>query len=151
MKATLVGMTSLCLAAGVSLLVLHAQDAPKQQSSVWDGVYTVEQANHGRSLYNDNCVSCHGPDLAGTEMSPVALTGDKFLSKWNGATVGALFDKIHDTMPAGNAGGLSREVYADTLAYILSVNGFPSGKTELPQQTDKLSQIRIDASKPGPH
>jgi len=144
-------MTGLCLAVGVSLFVSHAQDAPKTQSSVWDGVYTSEQASHGQSLYNDNCVSCHGPDLAGTEMSPVALAGDTFRAKWNGKTVGALFTKIHDTMPQGNAGGLSVEVYRDTLAYILSANGYPAGKTALPQESDTLAQIRIDATKPDAH
>lgn len=150
MKAVLRGMTGFCLAVGVSLFVSHAQDAPRPQSSVWDGVYTAEQANHGKSLYNDNCMSCHGADLAGTEMSP-ALTGSEFLTKWNSRTLGALFTTIHDTMPEGNAGTLSPEVSRDTLAYILSVNGFPSGKTDLPQESDKLSQIRIDASKPGAH
>jgi mono/diheme cytochrome c family protein len=150
MNAKLMGITSFCMAVGVSLFAVHAQDAPKPQSSVWDGVYTAEQANHGKSLYNDNCMSCHGSDLTGTEVSP-ALTGSEFLSKWNSRTLDTLFTTIHDTMPEGNAGTLSPEADRDTLAYILSVNGFPAGKTELPQESDKLSQIRIDASKPGAH
>ena len=150
MKAALMGMTGICLAVGASLFVSHAQDAPKPQSSVWDGVYTTEQADHGKSLYNDNCVSCHGADLAGTEMSP-ALAGGEFLSKWNSHNLGTLFTTIHDTMPEGNAGTLSPEASRDALAYILSVNGFPSGKTELPLDSDKLAQIRIDATKPAAH
>ncbi len=150
MKAALAGVAGFCLAAGISLYASHAQDAPQPQSSVWDGVYTAEQADHGKSLYNDNCMSCHGADLAGTEMSP-ALTGSEFLTRWNSRTLGALFTTIHDTMPEGNAGTMSPKASRDTLAYILSANGFPVGKTELPQESDKLAQIRIDAAKPAAH
>ena len=46
---------------------------------------------------------------------------------------------------------LSRDADRDILAYILSVNAIPAGKTELTDQSDKLSQIRMDASKPAAH
>jgi hypothetical protein len=45
---------------------------------------------------------------------------------------------------------LSRQQTADTLAYILSVNQFPAGKTELPRQTEMLREIRFEATKPDP-
>jgi len=51
-------------------------------------------------------------------------------------------------MPADNPGKVSREMNADILTYILSVNQFPAGSTELPKGTEFLKQIRIDAAKP---
>jgi hypothetical protein len=42
---------------------------------------------------------------------------------------------------------LSREVYADLVAYILAVNKFPAGQTEISTEIEPLKLIRIDASK----
>jgi mono/diheme cytochrome c family protein len=147
MRATPAGITGLCLTVGISLFALYGQESPKPRASVWDGVYTVEQASRGHSLYNDNCFSCHGADLAGDEENP-AIAGSEFLTKWNGRTVDDLFEKIQRTMPSGHAGTLSRDATRDILAYILSANAIPAGKAELPQESDKLSQIRLDGSKP---
>lgn len=158
MRATSVGITSLCLAAGISLFALYGQEAPKTQTSVWDGVYTAEQASHGQSLYNDTCFACHGADLMGSDLAGVdpagnnvirPLAGGKFLTKWNGRSLDELLNKIQTTMPSGNPGALSRDADRDIVAYILSVNAIPAGKTELTDQSDKLSLIRMDASKPG--
>jgi hypothetical protein len=51
-------------------------------------------------------------------------------------------------MPEGRPGTLSRQQNADILAYMLSVNQFPAGKTELQKDTDRLRQIRFLAEKP---
>ena len=31
--------------------------------SVWDGVYTQEQANRGKTAYAEQCATCHGADI----------------------------------------------------------------------------------------
>jgi mono/diheme cytochrome c family protein len=147
MRATAAAITSLCLTVGISLFALYGQEAPKPATSVWDGVYTAEQANRGHALYNDKCFGCHAADLGGDEDVP-PIAGPEFLAKWNGRTVGDLLDKIQKTMPSGKPGTLSPDVNRDILAYVLSVSAFPAGKAELPQENDKLSQIRIDAAKP---
>ena len=49
--------------------LLSAQEATR---SVWDGVYTEEQAGRGKPLYNQHCASCHADTLMGGEMSPPA-------------------------------------------------------------------------------
>ncbi len=131
------------VAAGALYSNLHAQGT----RSVWDGVYTQDQAKQGQALYNESCSSCHGDTLMGGESAP-ALTGGEFLSNWNGLTLGDLFERIRTTMPQNRPGSLSREKNAQILAYILSVGQFPAGKTELAQQTEVLKEIRIDASKP---
>jgi quinoprotein glucose dehydrogenase len=123
------------LAAG-----LLAQSASR---SVWDGVYTTEQAGRGSAQYASQCASCHGTALTGGESAP-PLAGADFFSNWNGLTVGDLFDRIRVSMPADRPGKLTREQDADILAYMLSMNQFPAGKTELERQTETLKQIRIE-------
>jgi mono/diheme cytochrome c family protein len=114
--------------------------------SVWDGVYSEEQAKRGESLYYHDCSSCHGDKLQGDDSSP-ALAGTDFVSDWDGLTLGKLFDKIRLTMPRDGPSQVSPPEKADILAYILSVNKFPAGKGEL-QQGDALKEIRFEA-KPG--
>jgi quinoprotein glucose dehydrogenase len=63
-------------------------------------------------------------------------------------TVGELFDRTRSTMPQSRPGSLSREANAEILAYVLSANQFPAGKTDMPQSSEVLKEIRIDASKP---
>jgi mono/diheme cytochrome c family protein len=130
-KTTTVALVALTV-IGVQYSGLRAQ-SPR---SVWDGVYADAQAKQGQALYNDKCSSCHGDTLMGGESAP-ALAGGEFLSNWNGLTLGDLFERIRTTMPQNKAGSLS-----------LSVNQFPTGKTELPQQTEVLKEIKIDAQKP---
>jgi cytochrome c len=116
-------------------------------SSVWDGVYTPEQAKRGEGLYSMQCAACHGSELTGGESAP-PLMGGEFLSNWYGLTVGDLFDRIRVSMPADRPGTLNREKAADILAHIFLVNQFPAGKTDLATQSEYLKQIRIEASKP---
>ena len=136
-------------AVGTLYSVLRAQDAPSESRSVWDGIYTQEQAERGHSLSNQHCASCHGDTLAGGEVAP-PLAGGDFLANWNGLTVGDLFERIRRSMPKDDPGRLSRQQNADLLAYIFSFNKFPAGKTELAHDTQLLKQIRIEATKPDP-
>jgi mono/diheme cytochrome c family protein len=140
--------------AGLTAIVtfysaLRAQEAPSGSRSVWDGVYAQEQADRGHSFYNQYCASCHGDMLAGGEVAP-PLAGGDFLANWNGLTVGDLFERIRRSMPQNDPGRLSRQQNADVLAYMLSFNKFPAGKTELAHDTELLKQIRIEATKPDP-
>jgi S-disulfanyl-L-cysteine oxidoreductase SoxD len=111
--------------------------------SVWDGVYTPDQSKRGEAAYAKSCASCHGSALTGGESAP-PLAGGDFLSNWNGLTVGDLYDRFRTTMPADRPGGLKRDEYTDILSYVLSMNQFPAGKTELERQTEVLKQIRIE-------
>ncbi|MGA2883085.1 MAG: cytochrome c [Bryobacteraceae bacterium] len=116
--------------------------------SVWDGVYTLEQAKRGSALYANECASCHGTALNGGESAP-PLTGGEFFSNWNGLTVGDLFQRIRVSMPADNPGKLTREQDADILAFMLNTNQFPEGSIELDHRTEVLKQIRFETIKPG--
>ena len=135
----------------VSILVFACLASLIGQSttSVWDGVYTNEQSDRGKPLYVKECAACHGDTLGGGEEAP-PLTGSAFMANWSGLTVGDLFERIRLSMPEGRPGTLSRQQNADILAYILNVNQFPAGKTELQRETDRLKQIRFLAEKPEP-
>jgi mono/diheme cytochrome c family protein len=131
-----------CVAFGWAAL---AQDPPAR--SVWDGVYTPDQAARGQALYNKECAACHGQALSGGEEAP-PLSGGGFTANWNGLTVGDLFERIRVSMPEGRPGTLSRQQNADVLAYVLSGNQFPAGKAELAKETELLKQIKFEAGKP---
>ena len=75
------------------------------------------------------------------------LAGGNFQSNWNGLSVGDLFDRTRISMPQDKPGKLSREVNADILAYVFSVNQYPVGQTELPHASEVLKDIMIEASK----
>jgi len=114
--------------------------------SLWDGVYTQDQAKRGETAYRESCARCHGNDLmSGDAVRPLA--GTEFLSTWNAKTLGDLYDRIRTTMPADKPGTLNRQQISDIVAYILSTNKFPAGKTEVETQSDLLKQIRFDAFK----
>jgi quinoprotein glucose dehydrogenase len=131
----------------VAAFALAGISVSQTQRSVWDGVYAAEQAKRGQARYGEQCAACHGDTLGGGESAP-PLAGGEFLSNWNGLTVGDLFDRTRTTMPQSKPGTLSREANAEILAYVLSVNQFPAGTADLPQASEALREIRIEAVKP---
>lgn len=130
----------------IAAFCLAQQEAAKLRS-VWDGVYTDEQAKRGEPLYQQRCASCHGDKLTGGESAP-PLTGGQFLSNWNGLTLDILFERIRTSMPSDNPAKVTRPAKADILAYILSMNSIPSGKTELPFKTETMKDVLIQTTKP---
>ncbi len=132
------------IAAAAVVAVALAQEPTK---SVWDGVYTEDQAKQGQGYYNSECASCHGDQLNGGEMAP-PLAGGEFLSNWNGITVGDLFERIRTGMPPSDPGKVGREPKAAIVAYMLQMNKFPAGSAALASDTESLKQIKIEMIKP---
>ena len=128
---------------GSTASTLRAQQPARR--SVWDGVYTLDQAKRG-ALKSGFCTSCHGDGFDGG--AGPQLFGPAFLARWEGRTVGDFFDLIRLTMPDDEPGGLPRETYADLIAYILAVNKFPTGTNELGTSIEPLRQVQILATKP---
>lgn len=115
--------------------------------SVWDGVYTEDQALRGKELYSAHCIACHGENLEGN--GPVKpLSGPDFAANWNGLTMGDMLERVRTTMPMDKPGTLSRQQIADVLSFVLSVNKMPAGSTELPRQTEILNGVTFLAQKP---
>lgn len=135
--------TALAVIATLAATAAGAQ----MPTSVWQGVYTSEQATRGASVYVARCGACHGAALNGTGEAP-ALVGGEFISHWDSLTLGDLFDRVRTTMPQNQPKSLSRDEYADVLAYLLQYNGFPEGKAPLDRRTEVLATIAITAEKP---
>ncbi len=128
------------------LLVLLAAPAAAAPRSVWEGVYSSEQAGRGQKAYATECARCHGEDLLGDPDSPPLIKED-FLKKWNGKSVGKLVEQTRKTMPSDTPGRLNRQLSTDIVTYLLSVNGFPAGQGELVYDLSLLNQIGIESKK----
>jgi quinoprotein glucose dehydrogenase len=135
------------VAITVAVVAAAVQSPPR---SVWDRVYTAEQAKRGQAAYSAQCAACHGAVLDGIDAAP-ALTGGGFLGRWDGVNLGDMVERIRVSMPLSNPGSLSRRQVVDVLSYILSANGVPAGDTELPPEPPRLSPILFKASPPGSH
>jgi quinoprotein glucose dehydrogenase len=141
----------LCSAAVASCIVCAASiGAPSQAAenatSVWEGVYTKEQAARGKTRYFTACAVCHGGLLQGDSDSP-ELAGNSFMKRWGDQSVGTLFAFASSQMPIGRPGSLGVQGYADVIAHILATNGFPEGQRELPPDGQVLDHIIIERKK----
>ena len=126
--------------AFVAVFVMLCAWTARSQSerSVWDGVYTEDQAGRGQTVFNTSCASCHGP---------ADFTGDTFFGSWEASAVLDLFSQVQKTMPMDSPGSLPPENYADVIAYFFRANQFPAGKSELPTVPEQLKLIRIERKK----
>jgi mono/diheme cytochrome c family protein len=131
------------LLTGLSYQPLYGQSAP----AAGDGIYSADQAHRGEDLYKKQCTACHGEALDGAGPYP-PLSGNDFLSKYAGQPATNLYNMIQKLMPATAPGSLTRPQAADLLAYILSFNKFPAGKTDLPNDEDSLNKLTLP--KPAP-
>lgn len=133
-------------AAGLTLLLLPlaashvgAQEEAAgggETAAVGAGVYTEAQAERGERVFAESCAQCH---VEGR------FRGASFLPSWDGAPVSVLYTVIRSQMPFDNPGSLEPGEYADVIAYIFRLNGFPAGEDPLPSEPEALRAIRIDA------
>jgi mono/diheme cytochrome c family protein len=144
--------------ASVGLAVSAFADAPPDREgpdggspqsapgSVLDGAYSEAQAQRGEVVYLQYCVTCHGPNLDGGDMTP-ALVGAVFNANWNDLTLGDLFERIRISMPLDRPGALNRQQNADVIAFVLKSNRWPAGPTELAREPAALRQIKIQSTR----
>ena len=130
------------LAGYYSAAILPAAAADK---TVWDGVFTSEQAARGGTVYATECSACHRDGLP--ERARPAADGGRFMEAWAEDSLKSLFSVIKTTMPQSAPGSLSDAAYTDVVAYILNENAFPPGSEELTPGV--LDTIRVQA-KGGP-
>ena len=138
--------------SSLSSIIIHAEPAESDaaasgRGSVWDGVFTEDQAARGKSTYEQECASCHLDDLLGDGIAP-SLTGAAFDFRWSDLSVGDMFASIRATMPQGAPASLSAQAYIDIISYILQANDLPAGENELPTDEASLSQIIILSEHP---
>jgi len=123
--------------AYITFLEGTSTTSPVNDRTVWDAVYTNQQASRGKNHYEENCYTCHLPE----NETANALLGDRFLENWQEGNLNNLFTKIQATMPFDYPYTLSDSVYLDIVVYLLQLNGFPAGDKEL--TLEELETIRI--------
>ena len=97
-------------------------DAVSEEPPAATGFYSVAQAERGLGVFRDVCSECHFTS---------EFRGDDFEWQWRRQTVWDLYRSMTRTMPENDPGGLSDQTYADVIAYILRINEYASGNTEL--------------------
>lgn len=122
---------------------VEAAVAGSQARSVWDGVFTDEQASRGQAAYAEACTSCHRDDLSGNEDGAPPLSGAAFLQRWVDRPLSEFLFVLAETMPQDAPNSLKPETYVDIIGFILKQNGAPPGKTELRHDAEVLARIRF--------
>lgn len=133
--------------AAMTCMTVLAGGGPRDQQSVWSGVYTDAQAELGASVYKTHCESCHGDALNGGEQVP-ALRGVTFGATWEGVPLSDLFERMRTTMPPGKSGAINRQEFASVLAYLLKMNGMPAGSVPLGSDPAALASVMYRSNKP---
>jgi mono/diheme cytochrome c family protein len=121
--------------------------------TIWDGVYTAEQARRGQDIFNSECSYCHRDDLTGgffdngTGRAPAlagpGAFGSSLTDRWKELAVGDMVADIASAMPQQKPASLTLQAYVDVVSYLLSKNGVPAGTTELPTDLDVLRTMLI--------
>jgi mono/diheme cytochrome c family protein len=104
----------------LSAVALASGGAVADERTLNDAVYSRSQAQAGKKLYQQYCVSCHakgyfGPVMRGRQGQPLS----------------ALFDAMVALMPQNAPGSLTDQQYLDIMAYIMSVERYPYGDSPL--------------------
>jgi quinoprotein glucose dehydrogenase len=127
--------------------VLSAQQAAAPERSIWDGVYTNQQAEFGAFLYATHCEACHKPDMSGRgdpNGDAAPLAGDAFWREHKDDPLSRIFGIMKMNMPANAPGTLKDSDYAALLAMILQANQYPAGNVELPADATELAKLRFE-------
>ena len=126
--------TGLAALLGASLCAGLALAVSAPQKSIRDGVFTTEQVQQGKALFEEVCGKCHTPDLFGPD----------YMLGWSGATVGEFFVQLQTTMPYESPGTLTDEEYAAVLVYMFAINGVGAGEQALGTVVNELYGISIE-------
>ncbi|MGE0394919.1 MAG: c-type cytochrome [Vicinamibacterales bacterium] len=141
-----VGLSLAPVGLGVLLAALTLQ--AQTPASVWDGVYTPEQAARGEQAFKRSCGGCHRDDASGGDDSEPPLRGPNFTHTWEDASVAELYDFIATNMPKTRPGSLPLEECVDIVAFLLKLNEMPAGTRELTTEIKSLVGIRFTATRP---
>lgn len=129
-------------------LILERLGGSQEAISIWDGVYTEEQAERAMAAYRGPCGLCHGTRMNGApddpDMRPApALSRARFIRNWEGRSLATLFHYTRATMPQSNPGFMDDQTYVDIIALMLATSGAPAGEEELTPDEAQLARIVI--------
>lgn len=113
------------------------------ERTIWDGVFTAEQAEAGAPIYTENCAACHGRTGRGGPGGP-GVTGANLNKNWEETTLLDFFMLAHTSMPPGRPGTAgSAQDYVNIVAYIMEMHGAEPGDSELVYNEEQLGNIYI--------
>ena len=107
--------------------------APAAEAATY---FTAAQANSGRDTFRSLCTECH----YSSEFSDA-----QFKFKWSRRSAENLYDLIFTQMPESAPGSLSPDEAVSLVTYILRMNGFEEGTTELAADPGLLSAISLSS------
>lgn len=98
--------------------------------------FTDEQADRGRDVFRSQCTECH---------SSSEFSDSQFKFKWSRRHAGSLYQMIQTQMPETAPGSLTDEETVDLVSYILRMNGFEPGASELSADRAVLNGISLSS------
>lgn len=96
--------------------------------------FTDDQADRGRDLFRAQCTECHYSS---------EFSDSQFKFKWSRRSAGNLYNLIQSSMPETAPGSLTPEEAIAVVTYIMRMNGFEPGATELPADRAVLDGISL--------
>src|SRR5262245_40755684 len=143
-RALLAGIVGVIIAGAAVLRGAQAPPSAPDRAAM----YTDAQATAGESLYRRSCAACHGATLTGGTAPPLA--GTAFESSWSDprVTLADVFFIARTTMPPRASNTLTAQEHAAVFAYILKMNGFPSGAAPLSATSDQLESAHVAIANP---
>jgi mono/diheme cytochrome c family protein len=128
---------------GGAVPIVKAADSPTPGSkTIWDGVFTDQQAQRGQQVYQRACAACHLDSLQGDAVSP-PLTGSGFLARFSGQSAHEMVQNLRASMPQNAPDSLGDRAYIDLVSYLLKANGSKTGALELPLDVAELEKIAV--------
>jgi cytochrome c len=135
--------------------LMARQDATT--NTIWDGIYTEEQARRGEQVFKSECGYCHRADLTGgflddgvgraPALAGPRAFGSSLAERWKDLTIGDMVATIAATMPRQKPASLTVQAYVDVVSYLFSKNDIPAGSRELPVDVETLGQLLITQKK----
>lgn len=98
--------------------------------------FTDDQADRGREVFRSQCTECH---------SSSEFSDSQFKFKWSRRHAGSLYQMIQTQMPETAPGSLTDEETVDLVSYILRMNGFEPGASELAADRSVLDGISLSS------
>jgi quinoprotein glucose dehydrogenase len=125
-----------------------AQSTPSARRpfpTVWSGVYSKTEAEHGKQAFAQLCSRCHGTDMKGGLTAP-GLIGGKFFDRWHDLRLADVVEYIQAAMPREHEFYVSADSARAIVALMLQESGVPSGRE--PISTDVKIQRNILITRP---
>lgn len=98
------------------------------------GAFSAPQADRGRAVFTETCSECHFTS---------EMRNAQFQFTWKRRTAWDLHRLIVRDMPEDAPGSLTNKQYIDVTAYILQLNGHPTGDAELVRDEATLQAIPV--------